>query len=367
MKPETVYLFRADITTNVATTDQYRALAREALSQLEFALPDTGDILLKANATVLFPADKRIVTHPGFLSGIADTLLARGVSVDRIVIGDGQSGEQEDKGHTWEVAGYRAATSELGVRLAAMNETETRTIDVPDHVVFNRYPIYSEVTDCSFFFNVPLAKCHNLGCTTLSIKNLMGILGRPERHLCAIQDIDAPLGDDLWRLTDSGLSLFEDRFYHKLCDTLAALRSLNIPRLAMVDGLIGRDGTAFNEGDNYPLGWTLIGENEVQVDAIGTHLMGLDPTQTPYLRFAHDRGFGEIDPSKIEVVDLSTQKVLSGDELNTHISSHTLMPISRREGGYYDRFRTDGSVVPWRIDDVNKQRSADGLDPIPFT
>jgi uncharacterized protein (DUF362 family) len=363
---DTVYLYRTEITSNVATFDQYRSLARQALSRLDFALPDAGTILLKANATVLFPADKRVVTHPGFLAGIADVLIERGVSSDRIVIGDGQSGEQEDKGHTWAGAGYQAAVDELGLRLAPMNETETRSIDVPAHQIFDSFPIYQDVTDCGFFFNVPLAKCHNLGCTTLSIKNLMGILGRPERHLCAIQDIDKPLEADLWRLTDSGLSLFEDRFYHKLCDTLAALRGLNIPRLAMVDGLIGRDGTAFNEGDNYPLGWTLIGENEVHVDAIGTYLMGLDPTQTPYLRFAHDRGFGEIDPSKIPVIDLATDTSLSGDALSSHVSSDVLMPISRREGGYYDRFRPDGSVVPWRIDDVNKQRIADGLEQIKY-
>ena len=34
--------------------------------------------------------------------------------------------------------------------------------------LYERYPLYREVTDCAFFFHVPLAKCHNLGCTTLS-------------------------------------------------------------------------------------------------------------------------------------------------------------------------------------------------------
>ncbi|MEE2754014.1 MAG: DUF362 domain-containing protein [Candidatus Latescibacterota bacterium] len=366
MNPNTVYLYRTDITTNLASFDRYRSLASEALSRLDFNPPDSGTILLKANATVLFPADKRVITHPGFLAGIADALIPRDVSPDRIVISDGQSGEQPEKNHTWINSGYQSVVDELGVRLAPMNGTSTKPVDVPNYVVFQHLPIYTEATDCSFFFNVPLAKCHNLNCTTLSVKNLMGILGRPERHLCAIQDIDEPYGDDLWRLTDSGLSLFEDRFYQKLCDTLAAFRSLSIPRLAIVDGLIGRDGTAFNEGDNYPLGWTLIGENEVHVDAIGTYLMGLDPKQTPYLRFANDRGLGEINPAKIEVTDLATNCSLAGIELASIKSDRILMPISGRKGGYYDRYRTDGSVVPWRIDDVNAQREKDGLSLIPF-
>ena len=45
--------------------------------------------------------------------------------------------------------------------------------------------------------------------------------------------------------------------------------------------------------------------------------------------------------------------------------SEPLMPISRCADGYYSRFRADGSAVPWRIDQVNKQRIKDGLEPVP--
>jgi uncharacterized protein (DUF362 family) len=228
--------------------------------------------------------------------------------------------------------------------------------------VYEHYPIYEEVVDCAFFFNVPLAKCHNLGCTTLAIKNLMGILDRPERHLCAMQEVDKPLEEGIWRLTENGISLFEERFYHKLCDLVAALRSLRIPRLCMVDGLIGRDGTAFNEGENHPLGWTLIGENEVHVDAVATYLMGLDPQVTPYLKFAAERGLGTSRVEDIALVDLIGGETLDKAALR---SSKVLMPIAGSGEGYYDRFRADGSVVPWRLDEVNKQRQADGLSPIP--
>jgi uncharacterized protein (DUF362 family) len=233
-------------------------------------------------------------------------------------------------------------------------------------VVFEEYPVYREVADCALLINVPLAKCHNLGCTTLSIKNLMGVLAMPERHLCRIQDADRPFEEGIWRLTESGLSLFEDRFYHKLCDLVAAVRSLGLPRLCVVDGLVGRDGTAFNEGRNHPLGWTLIGWDEVHVDAVGTYLMGLDPGATPYLRVAAERGLGSNRIEEIEVVDLASGKRLGGPELKSLRPPRPLMPIARHEGGYYDRFRPDGSVVPWRIDDVNLRRRNDGLPEIPL-
>ena len=359
-----VYLYRVNVTGNEAPFEVYRDLACDALRNVDLAIPETGTVLLKPNATVLFPAEKRIVTHPGFLAGMADALVEKGVDAGRMVVADGQSGEQPESGNTWKGAGYTTMAFERNLTLTELNDRPSRPVEVPGGVVFEAYPIYRDVTDCAFFFNVPLAKCHNLGCTTLAVKNLMGILARPERHLCHIQDVDRPYEDGIWRLTGSGLSLFEDRFYHKLCDLVAALRSLNIPRLCMVDGLIGRDGTAFNEGENHPLGWTLIGENEVHVDAVATYLMGLDPGKTPYLKFAAERGLGCNRVEEIEVVDLASGETMEMQTLADVRSGKLLMPIARYEGGYYNRYRGDGSVVPWRIDDVNRQRLADGLDAI---
>jgi uncharacterized protein (DUF362 family) len=364
LQSNTVYFYRLPIDKNIAPFDTYQDLARTALEALDFSLPDSGPVLLKPNATVLYPADQRIITHPGFLAGMLDALLAKGVERERLVVAEGQSGENPKAGYTWEKCGYAPMLRDYQVPLQSLNDVKTRSVDVPDGVVYQQYNIATEVTDCALFINVPLAKCHNLGCTTLSIKNLMGIVTSPQRHLCATQTVDEPFGEDLMRLTDSGLSLFEDRFYHKLCDLLVAVRQLQMPRLCVVDGLIGRDGTAFNEGNNYPLGWTLIGDNEVHVDAVATYLMGLDPQQTPYLRFAADRGLGTIDAQAIQVTDLSSGAPV---DLEKERRPEPLMPISRGNGGYYNRFRADGTPVPWRLDDLNEQRQKDGLEPISAT
>ena len=372
LHPDKVYLARTPIDRAEAPFEMYRELAQRTLSALEVPMPDEATVLVKPNATVLFPPDKRVITHPGFVGGLLDALHERGVAAERLVVADGQSGEHEKSGHTWEKSGYRAIVAERGARLEELNTDEdSRVVEVSDGVVFDRYALYREVTDCAFFINAPLAKCHNLGCTTLSIKNLMGIVAKPQRPLCAVQSVDEPLGEDLWRITESGYSLFEDRFYHKLCDLLIALRSLEIPRLSVVDGLVGRDGTAFNEGNNYPLGWSVAGVNEVHVDAVATYLMGLDPQQTPYLQFARDRGLGTIDIDAIEVVDLASGAALAGDALAAVRPAAALMPLCRfkrqdGQGGYYQRFRADGSAVPWQIDKVNAQRREDGREPISY-
>ncbi len=366
MHPDKVYILKKDIETDEASFEVYRDLAYEALNQLEMELPASGRVVLKPNGTVLFLAEKRIVTHPGFVAGMLDVLLERSVTPQRLLVADGQSGEIPKEGYTWEKVGYRAALEQRGVELQMFNGVETRPVEVPGGVVFESFPIAREVVDSTFFFNVPLAKYHNLGCTTLSIKNLMGILASPELHFCKVQDVAEPFEQGIWRVGDSGLSIFEERFYHKLCDLVAALHSVGMPRLCMIDGLIGRDGTAFNEGENFPLGWPAIGQNEVHVDAVATYLMGLDPEATPYLKFAAARQLGSNRIEDIEVVDLASGAVLEGEDLAALRAAEALMPIASFEGGYYNRYRADGSVVPWRLDDVNRQRAADGLEPVPF-
>ena len=362
-----VYVYRVPISGNEAPTETYRNLAYTALSGLDLGVPKEGRILVKPNLTVLWPADRRIITHPGFVSGILDVLLEQGATQDRLVVADGASGENPKRGTSWEGAGYKAVADGYNATVKILTGEEARWMEVPGGVVYEKYPVYREVTDCSLFINAPLAKCHNLVCTTLATKNLMGTLDRPERHLCNVQEVDKPFESELWKLTDSGLSLHEERFCHKLADLVSVLRSLPRPRLNVIDGLIGRDGTAFNEGDNHPLGWTVIGVNEVHVDTVGTYLMGLEPTALPYLRVAAERGLGTNRLDEIEIVDLASGEILDAEGLRAHRSERVLMPICRYADGYYDRLRDDGSVVPWRIDAVNKQREVDGLEPVPVT
>ena len=76
--------------------------------------------------------------------------------------------------------------------------------------------------------------------------------------------------------------------------------------------MVGRDGTAFREGRNHALGWALLGTNEIHVDAVGTHLFGLDPEATPYLQVAAQRGLGTNRVDDIEVDQVNEQRGKDG-------------------------------------------------------
>ena len=128
--------------------------------------------------------------------------------------------------------------------------------------------------------------------------------------------------------------------------------------------MVGRDGTAFNEGANHPLGWTVIGENEVHVDTVATYLMGLDPVMTPYLRVASARGLGSNQIAEIEVVDLANGESMDAVALEEARRAEPMMPLCSYGDGYYDRFGVDGTPVPWQLKNVNEQLEKDGDPPI---
>lgn len=398
LEPDRVYLYRTEVDSDQVPFERYEALAYDALSRLDLELPTEGTIAFKPNITIPVEPDTRIITHPGFVVGLLKRLIDWGVSPDRLVVMEGygrrrQSGNHKHRHHNhalhhhshhnhshnnrdqphWrprgplpEVSRYDEALEPLGLSLINHDDSEGVEVQLPDGVVFRSLKLTHHAAEAALLFNVPVAKCHNLSCTTLNTKNLQGLVLSPQRHMCGIQAEDEGLAEDeLARLTGNGVSLHEDRFCNKHADLLTAVRKTGVPRLCVVDGMVGRDGTAFNEGQNYPLGWTLIGENEVHVDSVATYLFGLDPEQTPYLRVAAGRGLGTNRIADIEVVDLATGDVLCTKALAEHRHDPVLMPLSRCEEGYYGRFREDGSMVPWAIDRVNLQRQKDGLEPIP--
>ena len=360
-----VYVYREEIDGSQASFERYQEIARAALSRLDLDLPSEGTILLKPNITIPADPDSRIITHPGFILGMLEALLDKGVERERLVVAESASRRGEE---VWaRDSGYADALARLGMTLTGMNDEGGVDVEVPGGVIFEKLRLFPEVAECGYFINVPVAKCHNLSGSTLCTKNMQGMVVSPQRHMCSVQEEDKHLpSEELARITDSGLSLHEDRFCNKHSDMISVRRHTGIPRLCVIDGVVGRDGTGFQHGENRPMGWTVIGENEVCVDAVGTFLMGLDPEETPYLKVANQRGLGTHRIDEIDVVDLATGEALDREALKTYMVDPPLMPVSRCEAGYYARFRSDGSVVPWALDRVNQQRLADGLEPIPF-
>lgn len=267
-------------------------------------------------------SDRGIVTDPDFVGGIVTRL--RELGARRILVAEG--GGPIPMGPTFTERGYERMAAECGVDLVDLNKEkgayapdEINWTPV-DGVVFKEIPFVRPVNDAdTVFINVPTMKTHNLGIISLCGKALQGTIAMGYRHFCRYVD------DELHTLPDSrqhyqddvleriqeayqrhlaaGYPLWDQEgtryegYVQRTCDAVLGHQSY----LCMVEGIIGRDGTAFHKGKDVLANLTVGGVNPVHVDAVTAYLMGHNPRNIGFLAVAAERGLGSIDPERIPV------------------------------------------------------------------
>jgi uncharacterized protein (DUF362 family) len=124
----------------------------------------------------------------------------------------------------------------------------------------------------SFFVSLPKLKVHHLTMVTLSIKNNMGFLKKPAA-----------------------------RMHLSISPKLVDLLNIFNPHLIILDGIIAGE---YSESNPKPVNHAvmLAGDNAVEIDAVGAYLMGFEPKEIGFLKIAYERGFGEIDVDKIDLI-----------------------------------------------------------------
>lgn len=220
----------------------------------------------------------------------------------------------------------------------------------PEGMIARRFPTYRPAFDKgTTFINIAHAHTHQLGLTSLSIKNLQGIMPFGYGQIC-----DTWTGLDKWRktlmkdfnrdyrlaveksyikhgdmdykywdeggfytaykaaggyneflknpeITDSRIFWIE-QWAQRMMDTIQVMPP---PYLNIVEGAFGRgDDTGVQHSD-----FVTVGRSMTSVDAVTSWLMGHDPRELPYLRIARERGVGENDIEKIPIYALSERGV----------------------------------------------------------
>ncbi|HUT62767.1 MAG TPA: DUF362 domain-containing protein [Anaerolineae bacterium] len=222
-------------------------------------------------------------------------------------------------------------------------------------------PVFEKGTT---FINIAHAHTHKVGHTTLTLKNIQGIMPRGYGHIC-----DSWTTLDIWRRDlmkdfnrdyriaieksyikhgNMGYKYWDDGDYYKsykaqggyeaftqaykdyhkkngedrqkalekcidIADTrlfwaeMWAQRMMDIdsalpqPYINMVEGVFARgDNTGVVHAD-----FLTVGRSMVAVDAVTSWLMGQDPRELPYLRIANERGLGENTIDNIPIFILS--------------------------------------------------------------
>ena len=297
------------------TPENYSQVAMHVLDCLQIEL--SGEkIVVKPNVTSgehFKDPDNGITTHPAFIEGIVNYFKQHGARQGGIyVVEDPRDSDDYNPRH-WKGTGYLEMAQATGAKIRCPNTHYCVKKNVPNPLVHSvRNVTRYAVSTNSFLINVPKMKTHNLGMTSLCLKNLMGLDDVFERHYCSQAWKDLPPDR---RIDDRPKNEWMDAETHKLWQQGLAYRLADLAKvikadLNLVEGVIARDGTGFNQGHNYPLGMAIAGINPVAVDSVASYIMGFNPQDLVYLNIAHSAGLGNNDLTRLHIYTAEGDKIL---------------------------------------------------------
>lgn len=236
-----------------------------------------SSFLLKPNYIVDKDPAGGLTTRPESLDGIISYLFEKaGKSSDQIIIGEGGYPSSTESAFT--ICGARDLAKKHGVRLVNLNEDQKELIKLRDSFALKEVNVARTARAMECVISVPSLKTHSMAVTTLAMKNCMGCI--------------LPKG------------IMHGSLHKKIAD----LACLINPRLSIIDGIIGGEGSE-EYGDPVPMGIIIAGTDYVAVDTVGSAVMGFTPEECKYLQYGAQKRLGTCDLGEIEVVGVPIESV----------------------------------------------------------
>ena len=171
-------------------------------------------------------------------------------------------GTEFDREATYTILGVEQFCEKNGIRILRIDPEGDEQNWMPVQAVgakklrhFHIPRILSEAR----LINLPVLKTHVVSTMTLSMKNCMGILPRPDRRTMHTFGIDQSIVD-----MNLGLK----------------------PDLNIIDGSVGQDGDGPLYGDKADLQVLIAGRDSLAVDLVSCQTVGIKPRDIPHLKLA---------------------------------------------------------------------------------
>lgn len=256
-------------------------IVREGLEALD--LRPTGRTLVKPNVVASGKHFPHAHTRVEFMEGVLRALRDRAApSMTELAVGE-RCGITIPTQFAFQGAGFYDLPGKIpGLKLYHFEEVPQ--VEVPlyhEDRLRDSFFTPEPVARADFFVNCPKFKAHPWTTVTFSLKNYIGIQ------------------DDRHRLIDHD---------HKLNEKVADLQYIVQPQFIAIDAITAGEGRMLTPIP-FDMGLVIMGDNQVAFDAVCCHIIGLDPLSVPHIRMCHERGFGPVDLSEIEVIgDVSLEQ-----------------------------------------------------------
>src|ERR1700694_616474 len=171
-------------------------------------------------------------------------------------------GTEFDREATYTILGVEKFCEENGIRILKVDpeggEQDWEAVQPTGAKKLRRFHIPRILAEACLI-NLPVLKTHVVSTMTLSMKNCMGILPRPDRRSMHTFGIDQSIVD-----MNLGIK----------------------PDLNIVDGSVGQDGEGPLYGDKADLQVLVAGRDSLAVDLVSCQVVGVKPRDIPHLKLA---------------------------------------------------------------------------------
>jgi len=238
----------------------YQASITTALDLIDAAssLPSAGLIIIKPNLT---NADAPPVTTNVAAAEAVYKYCSAHCKAE-IAIGEGCGDGTTEQ--TFKANGYAELAKKYGIRLIDFNQEKTVLVKNSDAMQLKEFYMPRIVRE-AFIISLPILKDHGFTKTTIAMKNMFGIA-------------PAPFYRGSWNK-----SKLHSPSTHKSVVDVCLYKK---PDLCVVDAAVALAGTHIS-GRHKNIGLILAGFDPVAVDAVGSELLGHNPSTIEYLRLAN--------------------------------------------------------------------------------
>ena len=257
----------------VATGNDPAANARLAVAMLGGMgrfVKRGASVVIKPNILTARPPEYGASTNPAAVAAVVKMCWDAGAK--SVTVFDNSTAPPRQ---AYTVSGIQQAVQAAGAEMKVLTDRDFERIAIPQGRVLTSWPLLTDVFDADVMINMPCAKTHGMAVLTLSMKNLMGVMG-------------------------STRGLIHQEFTQKIVDVNTLIK----PELIVLDAyrILFRNGPTGGGPQDVRLGRTCVaGTSQVSVDAYGTTLFRMKPTDLDYLTTASDQGLGVIDLSKLHI------------------------------------------------------------------
>ena len=247
-------------------------LAREAVASLGGMkrFVSKGDvILIKPNIGWDRTPKQAACTNPKVVKTLVELSFEAGAKEVKVIDNPCNRAKR-----TYLRSGIAEAAKEAGAKVLFPNRHHLKKIPLKGEWL-KEWQVFTDFIEADKIINVPIAKTHSLSRLTLGMKNWLGALGGNR-----------------------------DQLHQKLDQAIIDLAAFFKPCLTVLDAyrILIRNGPQGGRLSDVKLHQTVVaGVDYVAVDAMGTTFFGIKPQDMPYLRLAHQKGYGEINLDKLQI------------------------------------------------------------------